>query len=41
MLSIISLVTYVVTKIAVGIFAGGVVFARCCPELQLELGSDV
>jgi SSS family solute:Na+ symporter len=37
-LSIISLVAYVLTKIAVGIFAGGVVFATLLPELQLELG---
>lgn len=37
-LSIISLVAYVLTKIAVGIFAGGVVFATLLPELQLQLG---
>jgi SSS family solute:Na+ symporter len=37
-LSIISLVAYVLTKIAVGIFAGGVVFAALMPELQVELG---
>ncbi len=36
-LSIISLVAYVLTKIAVGIFAGGVVFATLIPELQLEI----
>ena len=29
-LSIVSLITFVVSKIAVGIFAGGVVFAPCC-----------
>lgn len=34
-LSIISLVAYVVTKIAVGIFAGGVVFAVLLPEMRL------
>ncbi len=34
-LSIISLVAYVVTKIAVGIYAGGVVFAVLLPELKL------
>lgn len=34
-LSIITLVAYVVTKIAVGIFAGGVVFAVLLPELHL------
>ena len=33
-LSIISLVAYVLTKIAVGIFAGGVVFGTLLPELQ-------
>jgi SSS family solute:Na+ symporter len=37
-LSIISLVAYVLTKIAVGIFAGGVVFAALMPELRVELG---
>ncbi len=37
-LSIISLVAYVLTKIAVGIFAGGVVFGTLLPELQLNLG---
>ncbi len=34
-LSIISLVAYVLTKIAVGIFAGGIVFSVLLPELQL------
>jgi SSS family solute:Na+ symporter len=33
-LSMISLVAYVVTKIAVGIFAGGVVFQALLPEMQ-------
>jgi SSS family solute:Na+ symporter len=37
-LSIISLVAYVLTKIAVGIFAGGVVFSTLLPELHLEVG---
>lgn len=37
-LSIISLVAYVLTKIAVGIFAGGVVFATLLPELHVNLG---
>ncbi len=37
-LSIISLVAYVLTKIAVGIFAGGVVFATLLPELHWNLG---
>ena len=40
-LSIISLVAYVVTKIAVGIFAGGVVFGTLLPEMQLTLGGIV
>ena len=37
-LSIISLVAYIVTKIAVGIFAGGVVFSVLLPELRMEVG---
>jgi SSS family solute:Na+ symporter len=37
-LSIISLVAYVLTKIAVGIFAGGVVFGTLLPEMRLDLG---
>ncbi|HEV56651.1 MAG TPA: Na+/glucose cotransporter [Phycisphaerales bacterium] len=37
-LSLISLVAYVLTKIAVGIFAGGVVFGALLPELHLDLG---
>lgn len=37
-LSIISLVAYVLTKVAVGIFAGGVVFATLLPEVNLNLG---
>jgi len=37
-LSVISLVTYVLTKIAVGIFAGGVVFGVLLPEMKLDLG---
>jgi len=37
-LSIISLVAYVITKIAVGIFAGGVVFGALMPEVSLNLG---
>ncbi len=40
-LSIISLVTFVVTKIAVGIFAGGVVFSTLLPEVQITLGGHV
>ncbi len=38
-LSIISLVAYVVTKIAVGIFAGGIVFASLFPDVSI-LGLD-
>src|SRR5215203_3686680 len=37
-LSIISLVAYILTKIAVGIFAGGVVFGTLMPEVNLQLG---
>src|ERR671925_257391 len=37
-LSGISLVAYVLTKIAVGIFAGGVVFAALLPELHVSVG---
>ncbi len=40
-LSLISLVAYVITKIAVGIFAGGIVFATLLPELQLNIGGMV
>jgi SSS family solute:Na+ symporter len=38
-LSIISLVAYVLTKVAVGIFAGGVVFSTLLPELNI-MGLD-
>ena len=34
-LSIVSLVTFIVSKIAVGIFAGGVVFSPLLPELHI------
>jgi SSS family solute:Na+ symporter len=37
-LSLISLVAYVLTKIAVGIFAGGIVFGTLIPEVRLQLG---
>jgi SSS family solute:Na+ symporter len=37
-LSISSLLTFIVSKIAVGIFAGGVVFGTLLPELRLNLG---
>jgi len=34
-LSVVSLITFVVTKIAVGIYAGGVVFATLLPEMHI------
>jgi SSS family solute:Na+ symporter len=37
-LSLISLVAYVLTKIAVGIFAGGVVFSVLLPDWRIDLG---
>lgn len=40
-LSIISLVAYVITKIAVGIFAGGIVFRTLLPELEFTVGGEV
>ena len=36
-LSVVSLITFVVSKIAVGIFAGGVVFSTLLPDLKLHL----
>ena len=36
-LSIVSLITFVISKIAVGIFAGGVVFATLLPEMRLNI----
>ena len=38
-LSISSLLTFIVSKIAVGIFAGGVVFSTLLPEIHLKLGA--
>src|SRR6202162_1517158 len=38
-LSIVSIVTFIVSKIAVGIFAGGVVFGTLLPELHVRIGS--
>src|SRR5437660_8508762 len=38
-LSIVSLITFVISKIAVGIFAGGVVFGTLLPEMRLTIGS--
>jgi SSS family solute:Na+ symporter len=40
-LSLISLIAYVLTKIAVGIFAGGVVFGTLLPELSIDIGGVV
>src|SRR6185436_15404870 len=37
-LSVVSLITFVISKIAVGIFAGGVVFSTLLPELHLTMG---
>src|SRR5438105_8026083 len=37
-LSIVSLITFIVSKIAVGIFAGGVVFSTLLPDLSLNIG---
>jgi SSS family solute:Na+ symporter len=39
-LSIVSLITFVISKIAVGIFAGGVVFGTLLPEMKLEIGGN-
>jgi solute:Na+ symporter, SSS family len=38
-LSIVSIITFIVSKIAVGIFAGGVVFSTLLPELHISLGT--
>ena len=41
-LSIVSLITFIVSKIAVGIFAGGVVFSTLLPEIHINvLGYDI
>jgi SSS family solute:Na+ symporter len=37
-LSVVSIVMFILSKIAVGIFAGGVVFATLLPELHFSLG---
>jgi SSS family solute:Na+ symporter len=37
-LSIVSMITFVISKIAVGIFAGGVVFGTLLPEMHLTIG---
>jgi len=38
LLSLISLVAYVLTKIAVGIFAGGIVFQTLLPDVRVTIG---
>jgi solute:Na+ symporter, SSS family len=37
-LSLVSIVTFIVSKIAVGIFAGGIVFSVLLPEMRIDLG---
>src|SRR5580658_1330000 len=37
-LSIVSIITFIISKIAVGIFAGGVVFGALFPEMEIRLG---
>lgn len=38
-LSIVSIITFIISKIAVGIFAGGVVFGTLFPQMTLHVGS--
>src|SRR5271157_5590521 len=38
-LSVVSLITFIVSKIAVGIFAGGVVFSTLLPEMHIPIGT--
>ena len=40
-LSVVSIITFILSKIAVGIFAGGVVFGTLLPELSITIGSTV
>ena len=40
-LSVVSIITFIVSKIAVGIFAGGVVFGTLLPELHITVGNTV
>src|ERR1043165_7487114 len=37
-LSVVSIITFIVSKIAVGIFAGGVVFSTLLPGIHVSLG---
>lgn len=41
LLSIVSIITFILSKIAVGIFAGGVVFGTLLPELQFSIAGHV
>ncbi len=38
-LSIVSIITFIISKIAVGIFAGGVVFSTLFPQMSITMGS--
>ncbi len=40
-LSIVSIITFILAKIAVGIFAGGVVFATLLPEMQITIAGHI
>jgi SSS family solute:Na+ symporter len=40
-LSIVSLIIFVISKMAVGIFAGGIVFGTLLPGVQLNLGGTI
>ena len=37
-LSIVSIITFIISKIAVGIFAGGVVFGTLFPQMTIDIG---
>ena len=37
-LSIVSIITFIISKIAVGIFAGGVVFGTLFPQMSVDIG---
>jgi SSS family solute:Na+ symporter len=39
LLTVVSLISFIVSKIAVGIFAGGIVFGALLPELNVHIGS--
>src|SRR5258707_662075 len=38
-LSVVSIITFIVSKIAVGIFAGGVVFGTLLPDVHITIGT--